>query len=332
MHYGPSTDSFMKTIPRLFRGKFRRRFYGWIIALSQHKNFDLILIRHQMIDPFAPIFTKLIPNIVSVHHTKESDEILLTRNGWKGNMLARLERVSSRFSIRNSVAVVGVTREIAEYERDTYAPNKPIAVYSNGVDLNSIDLLRDERSKESIEAAFICSSFAEWHGLDKLIIAVDEYTPALNDPKLKIHLIGSLSAAQRHAISATSQRQQVFVPHGTMNVGTYRPLLDRCDFGIASLAIDRKNLGEASTLKVREMLAMGLPVFSGHRDIALPEHENFVMVVNSFVFRDILEFGQVAKRISRKEVRNKSATAIDKRSSMHRISESLIEIRFGGVK
>lgn len=319
LHSGPASEPYIQTIPRFYRGMFMRNLYGWLVALRLSRHNDIVLMRHMTFDPFAIFFAPFVRNRVTVHHAKEIEELQFIRKGWKGKAASILESFTGRISARNALAILGVTQEIAEYERDLHASSKAIGVYSNGVDLDKVSVLPDDRQNRDIEVAFICGKFSEWHGLDKLITAVDQHVIAADDPKLTIHLIGSLSKAQLEDIASTEMRRSIFRAHGTMSAASYRPILARCDAGIASLALERKNLYAASTLKVREMLAMGLPIFSGHHDVALPTYKNYVCVVETVILSDLWDFAKVAKQISRDDVRRESSALIEKTECMRRV-------------
>jgi len=56
-------------------------------------------------------------------------------------------------------------------------------------------------------------------------------------------------------------------------------LLEQCDVGISTLAIDRKGLTEGAPLKTREYLLMGLPVIIGYQDTDLSEKTPYVLNV-----------------------------------------------------
>lgn len=315
-HNGPITEPYMRRIPAPFRALFMRKLWGWIVALRLSRTHDVVMMRHMTFDPFAFVFAPLIRNRVSVHHAKEVEELRLIRKGWKGWAASRLEQASGKFAVRRVKMILGVTREIAEYERDTRAPNKKVGVYPNGVDVAQVSVLADKRVPEEIHAAFICGTFSQWHGLDKLIDAVDEYSSSGEDTSFTIHLIGRLSKKQLEEVSANNARVRVFKFHGLLNTDEYRPILDACDIGVASLAMERQNLNEGSTLKVREMLAMGLPVYSGHKDVALPEGEDFVKITERPTVSEMIAFATHTKCISRSHVRERSKGRIDKGASM----------------
>ena len=71
-------------------------------------------------------------------------------------------------------------------------------------------------------------------------------------------------------------------------------------------------MNEGATLKVREMLAMGLPIYSGHVDTALPPE--FPYYVNGEVdISAIIDFAQRVRNVPRKTVRGASIPYVDKR-------------------
>ena len=142
-----------------------------------------------------------------------------------------------------------------------------------------------------------------------------------------IHLIGQLSFEQMKLVKLYQQGRVRFVEHGLMSESGYRPILARCDFGLTSLALERKGIREASTLKVREMLAMGLAIYSGHYDIALDQRQPFVRVNQSPTFDDLVGFGLQCRAFSRDFVRRGAAPLIDKRSSMLRVVDYVRKLR-----
>lgn len=317
-HVGPSVDGFIKTIPFIFRGVFLRNLYGWLVAVRLSRSHDVVLMRHMTFDPFALIFSPIMKNRVSVHHSKEVEELKVIRPGWKGRLASVLERFCAKVSVCNAQIILGVTEEISEYERLSYCKGKSTGVYPNGIELSSIDILEDLRDPGEINVAFICGTFSNWHGLDKIFDAFKEDGASAFSSRIRIHLIGRLLEDQVDAIKDSEYLRQIFVCHGLMDRSDYYPILAKCDYGITSLALDRKSLREASTLKVREMLALGLPVFSGHADVALPRSREWVKVVDSVCLSDLISFGMRVKKISRDCVREGSSELIDKKEIMKR--------------
>jgi len=327
VHDGKLVYPFERKTPLPFRALFLRNLYGWILALRLSRNYDIVIMRHITFDPFVFFFAPLIRNRVTVHHAKEIQELLLIREGWKGKAASILERVSGGVSARRVKMILGVTQEIADYERRVHKSNRPIGLYPNGIDANAVPELPDSRGKNEIHAAFVCSVFSPWHGLDKLINAADSTIDGENELPLTIHLIGQLTNEQIARLGETPGRRRIFRRHGVMVDAEYREILARCDFGITSLALERKDLTEASTLKVREMLAMGLPVYSGHHDPALHPDMPFVKITDCVNLKEMVDFAISVKKLSRADTRELALPYIEKKEAMRRVVHYFSEIK-----
>ena len=318
-HCGPLQAPFVRQIPAPFRGLWGRKLFAWLLCLSASRRFDIVLLRHTTFDPFAFLFAPWVGCRVSVHHAMEIEELRLVRPGLSGRLASWLERFSGRFSLRFAKAVLGVTQEIADYECRVHRVRKPASVYPNGIDPKAFLVLSDRRDAETVDAAFICGEFSPWHGLDKLLDAAAQCAGSCLDGYLTIHLIGNLHNDQQKAIAACLHPEIRFISHGHLPDAKYRTILEACDFGIASLAMERQGLTQGSTLKVRELLALGLPVYSGHHDLALPSDQPFVLVAEAVDLPTMMAFGRRTKVISRKTVRAQSLPLIDKKVAMTKV-------------
>src|SRR5207249_2857500 len=67
--------------------------------------------------------------------------------------------------------------------------------------------------------------------------------------------------------------------HGVLDRAQLHRLLAQVDVGVGTLALHRKGLEEASALKVREYLALGLPVVLGNADTDFPDGADFLLRV-----------------------------------------------------
>lgn len=321
VHDGPCIEPFERRTPFPFRSIFLRTLYAWVVALRLSRRCDYLLMRHMNFDCFVFAFAPLISNRVSVHHAKEVEELPLIRPGLLGRVAAVVEGMTGRFGVRRALGVLGVTREIAEYERDTRSPATPCSAFPNGIDVSRVSVASDHRMPDQVHIAFICGTFTAWHGLDRLVAAVQRHRGDLDD--VVIHLIGRLSPAQRAQLAALGDKQTMFRIHGFLQPDAYDAILARCDAGLGSLAMDRQNLREGATLKVREMLAIGLPVYSGHRDTALPEAFPYYRVGHEVEIAALRDFAVAMKQHSRQRVRETAAPFIDKLGAMRRVVEWL---------
>lgn len=323
-HDGAPSGDFVLQIPRFFRFVFLRQLFAWIQILKLSRHYDYVLVRHLTFDPFSFVFSPFINNRITIHHTKEVEEMRLVRSGWRGEMASRLEAASGRFALKNNAAIIGVTREIVAYEVERSGFVGPETIYPNGIDLDKVSLAEDGREKSRFNLAFMCSYFSDWHGLEKLFESVESISNTVFLARLSIHLIGELSDEQTQRIAGSEKLKQAFVCHGLLSQEEYQKVLELCNAGIGSMALELKGLNEACTLKVREMLAMGLPVISGHIDASLPDDFPFYKYVEGGVL-DLEQaealFGQ--QKYSRSEVRSAASAYIGKKSQMQFVVDYL---------
>lgn len=324
--YSPDLP-FLRQTPRAFRRPVVRSLYGWIKALQYSREHDIIMMRHMTFDPFSFLFAPLMKKRASVHHAKEVEELRIIKRDWRGVLASRLEEFSGPFALRRACAIVGVTKEIADYESERSNSASPTLFYPNGIDTERVSPLQDKRSVKCINIAFTCGTFARWHGLDKLISAVNYADSEDLISVENIHLIGKIPAEYVGEILGDVRLRQVFVLHGFMEESEYRTVLDRCDIGLSSFALERERLTEACTLKVREMLAMGLPVYSGHKDAALPADFPFYRNEVSISIKNMVDFGFIMKAKSRDVVAATAKPFINKRNIMESLVRAFAALR-----
>lgn len=321
IHDGPSQSEFERRTPALFRGQFRRFVYSWCVAYRLSRQYDLLLMRHAPFDLPGPLFSRFIDNRVSIHHSREIEELPLIRPGLLGRILSVLERVFGGQTIRNARAILGVTREIAEYEvQRASCPDKLRDIYPNTIATEFVEPLPDERAPLIVQAAFMCGQFTAWHGLDILIDGAARQGQTYAG-KLRIHLIGNLSDDQRKSLAEVEAG--IFEIHGHMTETQYRRVVSQCEVGIGSLALSRQFMTQGSTLKMCEMLAMGLPVYSGDPDVVLPEEFAYCKVDPVPSIGALYDFGLQMKKCSRADVRLAAQPFIEKEVWMVRASDFL---------
>lgn len=314
---------FENQIPKLYRALFLRNLYVWFQVLKHKNNYDLILMRHITFDPFSIIFAPLIKNRITVHHAKEVHELKLIRSGGFGKVASLFESLTGRVSAKYVCAIAGVTDEIAKYQNTLHSLNKPTLFYPNGIDLNLTSVIEDSRDEKEINIAFICGKFSSWHGLDLLLEATNKNKLFNN---IRIHLIGALSTNQHQAIK-DNFNSNIYIVHGVLEAKKYIKILTSCDVGLSSLALHRKQLKEASTLKVREMLAMGIPVYSCHIDSGISDSIQFYYFSNDFDIDELINFAMQMKQFSRLEVRNSVVHLISKEVIMNNFITQLRSLK-----
>lgn len=277
-----------------------KEYYRWIRCISI--NYDIILLRYMPHDIRQLIFLigSRLPTF-TVHHTIEGSE-LRSDGSMKSHVKWMLECILGPLSISRSFGVISVTREIAKYELSRSIKVNPIFIYPNGAivdrDMPIIDKLEED---SSLNIIFAASEFVPWHGLDRLIASAKDYSGMF-----VMHVVGRVSESDR--ISAGDDQRFVF--HGELDAERLGELIRICHLGLSSFALDRKNITEACTLKVREYLANGISVYSGHKDV-FPENFRFYRC-GSCDIGAIVNMAREARSWSRREVRAAAVPYIDK--------------------
>ncbi|GAA4479434.1 hypothetical protein GCM10023190_22480 [Enteractinococcus fodinae] len=143
---------------------------------------------------------------------------------------------------------------------------------------------------------------------------------------VRIHLVGALTDEQRAAVHALSHKGTEIYVHGVLDSDGIISLLDTTDVAIGSLALDRKNLFGASTLKVREYLASGIPVYATHHDTALPQSFPFYYSDSAVSLSRMVNFAELMTNYSREEIREASRSYLDKKFILEKAVQELAEM------
>ena len=309
-------DSHSKKLPFLFRGVFGRRLFLWIWLLKNSKNYDFVIMRHMEFDIFSVIFSWFVPNRIHIHHSKEIEELKLRRNNWKGKIASKVEKFTGGIAVRNASAILTVSKDLMQYQRTIRKLSKdfPIFHFPNGIIVKNTPILKEVIHNDySIEIGFIADRFHPWHGLDLLLDSCKNYLRKDLNRRLVFHLIGKIDNNYLNQIKIINQcnGKIKFKTYGTLKQKEYWKIFCSCNIGIGSLAMYRNGLTDGCTLKVREMLAMGLPIFSGHKDTALPEDFPYYYSKGGNI-DDIINFSGKFANVTRREVRDASFKYIEK--------------------
>lgn len=273
----------------------------WMWLLKQSSQYDVIVLRYLSFEIHQLLFVFFCKKpVYFIHHTKELSEIRSQRGSFSRLKLI-LEKFLGRPTLKRSTGIVGVTPEIVEYEMcRSSCFNKTSYVYPNGVGARLTPVVFNRSSIP--ELLFVASYFYEWHGLDILLDSLK-----LCDKEFVLHLVGSVSEKDMKAISAD---KRIFL-HGELSVCEINEVAKSCWIGLASFALFRKNMREACTLKVREYLSMGLPVYSGHRDVFPDSFEYYHFGLCNI--EDILQYAYQMKAVENAMVVKASMPFIDKK-------------------
>lgn len=328
LHTERPQSAFEVQIPRAFRSRILLRVYGWYYGIKEGRRYDLVLFRDMQLDVLGPFFGIFLRNRVTVHHAKEIEELTVLRGGGCHSKLAvMVEKYIKPMAMRSALGLSGVTHEIRDYEISRFPHLKDRSlVIPNGFDFLSAQAVPDHRGAQELNLAFVCAEFAEWHGLDRLFAAIKSKKAESIRPAV-IHLVGRLmpdDAQRARELSGAGIRFEV---HGSIPAEDVSAVLAKCHAAIASLAMDRSGLIEGTTLKVREYLAAGVPVYATHRDAGLPEDfPYFFNDPDGVSLYRLLQFAENSSQIDRDRVREVSRKYLDKQEIMLRTVSALGEV------
>ncbi len=157
----------------------------------------------------------------------------------------------------NAKAFVAVSREIA-HDKHYAKFNKPTLISCNGIDFTKIIEHKKAHSASVKNIVFIGSPNQVWHGVDKVVALAQAF------PDKTFHIIGP-DLDQLENIDGFSQCNNIR-HYGYVSSDSAQKIVEACDVGIASLALHRQRMYEASPLKSRQYLAQGLPIIMGYSD------------------------------------------------------------------
>lgn len=212
---------------------------------------DMVYLRSMM---YYPSHKKLLtlPVIVEIN-SKEVDEIKRSSRFW-----AQYCNMTRGRILHHVKGIVSVTNEIA---RDVEKYNRPIAVIPNGIDMENCPLL-PAATNSVPHLIFIGSGNSFWYGMDKIIWLARYFR------EWHFDVIGG----QGLDVSLPN-----LVCHGLLSYNEYIKLMAAADIALGSIAVHRAGTEEASTLKVREYLACGIPTIIGYQDTDFPNPVPFIL-------------------------------------------------------
>jgi hypothetical protein len=204
-------------------------------------------------------------------------------------------------------------------------------VYPNGILPERVVMVEDKRPSDRLVLGFMATQFQDWHGLDLLLDAfIQSCHESAAKERITLHLMGELLPQKLKQVEVLCKLTgaPTIVLHGHVSAQACREVFAECHVGIGSLAIEREGLKEAATLKVREMLTFGVPIYSGHTDVSIPSSFPFYRH-GKVCIADLLAFAEEMRGVSRQEVREAALPLIDKRVSMQKVVSFLNELKLG---
>lgn len=287
----------------------KRQAYNWLV--ENHDKYDVVLVRYFPGDPFLLNAIGKMDNVFTIHHTIEGEEVK-GQGGVVGLLHGWFEALVAPYILSRTRGVIGVTNQIQLYEQSRSTLPVPGFTYPNGIDPEITPLVEDNRG-DDIRIAFVSSTFSPWHGLD---IVLNEFKG--HDDNVYLDVVGRVPPNLMHSDPRIKY-------HGLLNKAELSRVLSKTDIGLVSFGLFRNKMTEGSTLKLREYLALGIPVYGNTPDSALPKGYSYA-ITEPFSLESVLVAAKHFKKISRLDVRNSALEYIQKSAQMERLCHWIVKI------
>lgn len=211
---------------------------------------DITYVRSTPRQAYARRLLRSMPHVIEIQSNDLEEARGLSR---KRLLLTQLTR---RSCLGGARGLVFVSRELSSLP--SYAEfTERRTVIGNGIELRRLETLPVPAGTSQPRLAFMGLPDSPWHGLE------DVYELARIRPEWSIDLIGPTQT--EHTPRLPNLRF-----HGELRSVDYLPILANADAAVSTLAWYRNSMSEASPLKSREYLALGLPVIGAYEDTDIP--------------------------------------------------------------
>jgi glycosyltransferase involved in cell wall biosynthesis len=216
---------------------------------------ELAYVRY---DLFLPPIRRLLQRVPSVVEANSYDRSELRLRSMRASLYGELSR---KIVLGGATGIVCVSRELGGLLASF---GKPIEIVGNSVDLERLPATPPPDNAQP-RLVYSGSPAQSWQGLDKLAQL------ARAQPEWRFDVVGP------GARELGDAPPNVTI-HGFLGRDDSAPLYSGADVAVGQLALHRRGVNENSPLKVREYLAYGLPVISGHRDPDFPAPEPWFLL------------------------------------------------------
>ena len=222
-----------------------------LVALAAKTNPDIVYLR----ESFPILLPRIIIPIVLEIQSIVGNELKIRSKG-KYLLFAYIKKfIYSRIS-----GAVFVTSELMIKNEFSLNDDVPKISIGNAINLNRIVPLTSNY-QDNLNLIFVGSSSQSWQGISELVKFAE-----LNSD-IFVHIVGEKRESSLPNLTF----------YGQLEPSEYQQIAAQCVAGVGTLNLSAKLMEEGSALKVREYLAMGLPVIIRYRDVDLDESSKFVL-------------------------------------------------------
>jgi hypothetical protein len=249
---------------------------------------DIVLFRY----PFASsalvnLVREFGHQIIFEHNTIESVEVLMLQRSHLGRLPLSWRPSYLRYAfqtrilhqtdetrlgplvLNQSLGGICVSHEIANYEV-ARCRSYSTAIVANGSGVPAASNLQVIPFQNDLRVCMIIGSPAVWHGYDRMFADLKQLRN--EECTIWIDIIGMEKPKDQQESDFGRHHVQWL---GVMNREDIAQHLQQCHLAVGTLALYRKKMKEASPLKVRECLMLGMPMILGYYDTDVSADERF---------------------------------------------------------
>lgn len=227
---------------------------------------DLVYLRWDLFYPPMLRLPRRAPLVVELNTDDEAESALGSR------LRATYNRWTRGLLLGRARAFVFVSSELSA--KPSFARFKALhRVVTNGVDLAAYPSLPAVEGPNP-RLAFVGTAWQPWHGVDKLVAL------AARRPDWRFDIMGMDAESGLPGVPPDAVPSNV-TWHGAIERDRVVEVLANADIGVGTLALHRKSMSEACPLKVREYLAVGLPILYGYRDPDADDLGSYVLRIDN---------------------------------------------------
>lgn len=179
--------------------------------------------------------------------------------------IERLKKVVDEFVVVSEIDDAAARERLGKYR-----------IIHNGFDVSSVPVRTALKLEGEINILAL-ANVAYWHGYDRIIAGMAEYSGAY---KVKLHLAGGTGKTEMEKLKKQASELGVsdqVIFYEPLYGDALSELFDKCHVAAGSLGIHRNSLFRASILKLREYCSRGIPFFKSHLD---DDFKNFEFGLN----------------------------------------------------
>ena len=308
--------------------------YGreYTVAEKIVKDVDVIYIR------FVPIDLQFINFIKQLKKNNKNAKIFLeiATYPYASELLNKTEMVPFYFKdLVYHRFLKEYVDKVVTYSDDSEIYGISAIQIKNGIDVNRIQLVNNIVKKDNSINLIAVASFQKTHGYERCIYSLAKYYAQGGKRNIKIIFVGDGAELDfyRQLVKENSLEQYI-VFTGRKEGEQLQEIYDCADVALGIFGLYKMSVHKSSALKIREYLAMGLPVVSACEEDAF-DCENtkyyYQLENNDTVFdmREIVDFYDMVygnnqdRRIIREDIRQYALRNIDISVTFKKVIEEI---------